>query len=314
DDFDPNSVPGCFFINPGQDVMLNVDTDGDGTVELAHVPASYFGLPEYKRSYTGLEFFWERAGDRFHTQGSYTFSRSRGNMEGYVNSTLEQDDPGLTQDLDHPLFTHGAFGPLPNDRTHTLKAFGMYELTEERQLAGNLIAQTGRPVNCQGYVPLELAGEWDVGTLNAYSGSSFYCLNEDGTRTLHNRGDPGRTPWTWTFDEAVAYIPNWADGKLEVKPELGGRQAEVQARRVQPVQQRRGRGVQRVQGRRSRRVRPELHERPELPDPAFDPLHGPLRLLRATGRSTDEWGRPRGRPFFVEQVRISLSMRLESPG
>src|SRR5690606_7351607 len=114
DDFDPNSVPGCFFINPGQDVMLNVDTDGDGTVELAHVPASCFGLPEYKRSYPGLEFFWERAGDRFHTQGSYTFSRSRGNMEGYVNSTLEQDDPGLTQDLDHPLFTHGAFGPLPN--------------------------------------------------------------------------------------------------------------------------------------------------------------------------------------------------------
>ena len=32
-------------------------------------------------------------------QGSYTFSRSKGNVEGYVNSTLDQDDPGLTQEF-----------------------------------------------------------------------------------------------------------------------------------------------------------------------------------------------------------------------
>jgi len=215
--FDPASVPGCYFVNPGQDVQLNVDTDGDGTVELANVPAAYFQLPDYKRSYTALEFFWERAGERFHTQGSYTYSRSRGNMEGYVNSTLEQDDPGLTQDLDHWLFTHGSDGPLPNDRAHTVKAFGMYELTDEWQLAGNLIVQSGRPVSCQGYIPLELVGPSDVGGFSAYSGSSFYCLNEDGSRELSQRGGEGRTPWSWTFDAAVAYVPSWADGRLKLK-------------------------------------------------------------------------------------------------
>lgn len=215
--FDAGSVPHCYIINPGKNVQLNVDIDGDGTLELADIPASYFGLPEYKRSYSALEFFWERAGEKFQLQGSYTFSRTRGNVEGYVNSTLEQDDPGLTQDFDHPLFMHGSFGPLPNDRAHVLKAFGAYKFNDEWLLGGSFIASSGRPVNCQGYVPLELAGAEDVGTLTPYSASSFYCLESSGTRRLHQRGDQGRTPWTWTFDLSATYTPRWADGRLKVK-------------------------------------------------------------------------------------------------
>lgn len=97
-------------------------------------------------------------------------------MEGYVNSTLEQEDPGLTQDFDHRLFTDGTYGPTPNDRQHTLKLFGAYALTPEWQLGGNLILQSGRPVNCQGYIPLDDIPQPDQGTLTNYSGSSFYCL------------------------------------------------------------------------------------------------------------------------------------------
>lgn len=218
DDFDVSSVPSCFIMNPGSDVSINLDLDGDGTVELAHVPASYFGLPDYRRTYTAVELFWERASEKFQLQGSYTLSKSRGNVEGYVNSTLEQEDPGLTQDFDHRLFEDGAYGPLPNDRTHTLKLFGAYKLTDQWQVAGNLIAQTGRPINCQGYLDLDDPSIGaDLGTLGAYSGSTFYCLNPDGSRTLHQRGDMGRTPWVWTFDASVAYTPNWADGKLKFK-------------------------------------------------------------------------------------------------
>ncbi|MCE4355314.1 TonB-dependent receptor [Xanthomonas hortorum] len=42
-------------------------------------------------------------------------------------------------------------------------------------------------------------------------------MNAEGTRVLRQRGDEGRTPWTWTFDLAAAYIPNWADNKLRFK-------------------------------------------------------------------------------------------------
>lgn len=215
--FDANSVPGCYFINPGSDVILNVDTNGDGVLELASVPAEYFGLPRYRRTYQALEMFWERSSEDFQFQGSYTLSRSRGNVEGYVNSTLEQEDPGLTQDFDHFLFMDGSYGPLPNDRTHTLKLFGAYRFSEQWQLGGNLVVQSGRPINCQGYIPLDNVGV-DQGTLNAYAGSSFYCLNDDGSsRTLRQRGDEGRTPWVWNFDLSVAYVPNWADQRLKIK-------------------------------------------------------------------------------------------------
>ncbi len=219
--FDVDSVPSCYFINPGSDVIVNADTDGDGDVELAHVPASYFGLPEYRRNYHALEVFWERASEKFHLQGSYTFSKSRGNIEGYVNSTLEQDDPGLTQDFDHPLFMDGGFGYLPNDRRHVLKLFGVYRFSDEWQVGGNWIAQSGRPINCQGYIPLDGITQPDLGTLNAYAGSSFYCLNDDGTRSLRQRGDEGRTPWTWNFDLSVAYVPSWVpENRLKFKVDV----------------------------------------------------------------------------------------------
>ena len=220
DNFDIDSVPGCFFINPGEDVIINADTDGDGDVELAEVPASYFGLPKYQRTYHALELTAERASEKFQLQASYTFSKSKGNAEGYVNSTLEQTDPGLTQDFDHARFADGSWGYLPNDRTHTLKLFGVYKFSEQFMLGGNVIAQTGRPVNCQGYIDLTGTGIDGATTLGPYGPSSFYCLNDDGTRSLTNRGSNGRTPNTWVMDMSAAYIPNWADGKLKFKVDV----------------------------------------------------------------------------------------------
>ena len=213
-DFDISSVPGCFFLNPGSDVIINVDTDGDGDVELAEIPASYFDLPKYQRQYHALEITAERYSEKFQFQGSYTFSKSKGNAEGYVNSTLEQTDPGLTQDFDHSRFTDGTWGYLPNDRTHTLKLFGVYKFSDQFQLGGNFIAQSGRPVNCQGYIDLTGTGYDGQFVLGPYGPSSFYCLDENGDRVLTNRGDNGRTPNTWSMDLSGAYKPNWAKGLL----------------------------------------------------------------------------------------------------
>ncbi len=220
DNFDWHTMASCYLINPGRDTEIALDLEGDGNLTVVTIPASYFGLPEYQRSYNALELFFERTGgDGWALQGSYTISHSYGNVEGYVNSTLEQDDAGLTQDFDHYLFEDGAFGDLPNDRRHALKLFGSYEINDEWRVGGNLLVQSGRPVNCNGYIPLAGTGV-DQSGLSGYSGSSFYCRDTAGNRVLTQRGDFGRTPWTNSIDASVAYIPGFADGKLTVQMDV----------------------------------------------------------------------------------------------
>jgi hypothetical protein len=181
DNFDYHSMAGCMFINPGKDLTFAIDVENDGNFEVHSISNDYFKLPKYERTYQAVELFWERAmTDGLYFQGSYTWSEGRGNMEGYVNSSLEQADPGLTQDFDHYRFMEGAVGPLPNDRTHTLKLFGVYEITDELSASANFIAQSGRPQSCLGFVDLDGLGV-DAGGLSGYSGSSFYFYKKTVT-------------------------------------------------------------------------------------------------------------------------------------
>lgn len=213
--FDVSSMAQCFIMNPGEDVGIAMDLEGDGNLTTVNIPASYFGLPEYARYYKGVEFFWEKSTENWALQGSYTWSKSLGNVEGYVNSSLEQDDAGLTQDFDHKVFEDGAYGDLPNDRRHQLKVFGSLKLGNEWSLGGNFFAASGRPVNCLGYAPT--GDDLDTGTLSAYGASSFYCKKSDGSTVLEQRGSEGRTPWTWSLDASVAYTPAWAGDRLQLK-------------------------------------------------------------------------------------------------
>ncbi len=234
-------MPTCFIINPGSDVSIALDPTNTGTLQVYNVPSSYLGLPEYQRKYSAVEFFWERAkADNWYLQGSYTFAKSKGNVEGYVNSTLEQDDAGATQDFDFAAFEDGAYGYLPNDRRHTLKLFGAYDITDEWTVSANLIIQSGRPISCNGFIPVNGLGigDPDAGSIANYSGSSFYCLDPNGPivddvgadgvegtsddvrYSLTNRGDRGRTPWTRTFDLGVNYTPAWANKKLTLQAKV----------------------------------------------------------------------------------------------
>lgn len=213
--FDYHSLASCFILNPGEDVGVALDLEDDGNLTEVMIPASYFGLPQYQRSYKAVEFFWEKASENWAMQGSYTWSKSYGNVEGYVNSSLEQEDAGLTQDFDNKVFEDGATGPLPNDRRHVFKLFGSYKLTDEWSMGGNFILSSGRPVNCLGFAPL--GNDLDSGTLAFYGSSSFYCRQPDGTVALGQRGQEGRTPWNWSVDTSITYVPNWADKNLSLK-------------------------------------------------------------------------------------------------
>ena len=222
--FDPHSLSGCILVNPGRDVSLAIDLNNDGNLSVNSIPASYFELPQYKRDYYALELTAEKAfADNWNMNFSYVFSRSYGNAEGYVNSTLAQEDAGITQDFDHPLFVAGSNGPLPNDKTHQIKVFGTYELNDEVRLGMNVSAVSGIPLSCNGFLPPSLLPDppegispsdttYDRANFSRYGASSFFCSDENGDPVLTNRGDEGRAPWTITMDVNVNYSPEFVDG------------------------------------------------------------------------------------------------------
>ena len=223
DNFDWHSAASCYLINPGEDTDLALDLNDDGNFTVVTIPESYFGLPKYSRKYHALEIFWERSKtDNWYLQGSYTFAKSIGNSEGYVNSTLEQADAGITQDWDFAAFSKGAYGYLPNDRRHTIKMFGSYDINDQWRVSGNLLVQSGRPVNCNGFIPEddEVFEGVDGGQAFNYSASSFFCHDAAGNPRLGNRGDQGRTPWSRTFDASLAWIPSFGKGKLTAQVDV----------------------------------------------------------------------------------------------
>ncbi|WP_144393881.1 TonB-dependent receptor [Pleionea sediminis] len=213
--FDPDSMASCMLMNPGNNFGIALDLENNGEYTEVTIPNEYFSIGEfqmdkYKRRYDAFEVYWEKPmADGWFLQGSYTHAKSRGNIEGYVNSGLEQADAGLTQDLDNVLFQAGAYGPLPNDREHTVKLFGVKEMSDELSLSGNFLAQSGRPISCLGYLPLDTYQTElgvDAESFSSYGASSFFCQGQ-----LGNRGDYGRTPWIFNFDLGVSYQPKWAD-------------------------------------------------------------------------------------------------------
>ena len=206
-DFDPDSLATCIIVNPGRDLEMDMDVAGDGELKRVTVSNDYLQLEEYKRTYKALEFFFERGrSDGWYLQGSYTLAYSKGNAEGLVNSFLEAESPGLTNDFDHKMFVDGTDGYLSNDRRHSFKVFGGYELTDELEVSANLAVQSGRPVSCFGYPAFDVDDpEYEV--FERYAASTLYCRNEAGEQTLTQRGQYGRTPWTYTLDAGLTYQP-----------------------------------------------------------------------------------------------------------
>jgi hypothetical protein len=223
----------CFLYNPGQDTILVQDFDNDGDLEEVTVPHEVLG-PVAKRTYSALEFFVQGTWDKFFLQGSYTYAKAKGNTEGGVRSDNGQADTGTTSDFDYAAAMIGAYGYGPNDRRHSLKLFGNYELTDEWSFGGNLLVQSGRPESCIGVYK---------GTDTSYYGNIHFSCDLDrdprdvlppppasqepvpgypltpewpgrtnNGDTIVPRGTAGRTPWTTNLDLNMTYAPNWAEG------------------------------------------------------------------------------------------------------
>ena len=194
--------------NPGKDISVNDDLDGDGILEPLFFTGAETGFPEAVRTYKGVELELDRAWDgKWSMNASYTWSESKGNFEGLVKSDNGQDDAGLTTDFDFPELQDGAFGLLPNDRTHVLKLRGNYQLTENLLLGANVVYSSGRPINTFG-----------VGhpITNPDYGATYYTLDAaTGEYTFRERGSGGETPSTTRVNLRAIYSMEFAGADVD---------------------------------------------------------------------------------------------------
>ena len=224
---DPNMedylVGGWFptLTNPGKDVTMIYDVDGDGTKETVTVDADLLGFPKSKRQYYAAEFnISGNVTEDFFVAASYTWSHSYGNTEGLVRSDNGQADPGWTTSFDYPELMDYGYGNLPNDRRHLIKSYGIYSITDDFSVGYNLWIHSGRPKNAFGVHPeddgycitaIEVDGvcygrDW-------YGNASFY---NDGTPAP--RGSLGTTEWIYNLDLNLTYVVDLKDaGHLTIK-------------------------------------------------------------------------------------------------
>lgn len=205
---DEQGISGCsstwtgfhqyVILNPGQDATVVLDGLDGRTVTLTAEDLNYDAAV---RKYDAVELTFERPFDgAWSLGGSYTWSKSRGNSEGFVQSDFGQDDAGITQDFDQPGFLDGAYGNLPSDRRHRIKLWGAYQLFEGFTVGTNLSIESPRFLSCLGHHPTDPFA-------NAYGAASRFCVTENGQTegTLVPRGTAMTTDWIYTADLKFAY-------------------------------------------------------------------------------------------------------------
>ena len=126
-------------------------------------------------------------------QLGYTLSRTRGNFPGVYNSDIHGASPHYGPDFELSAAWQNATGPLPNDRTHVLKAYGSRALKYGITVGGSMIAASGTPL------------------------SEFFT---DGgiLYFAQPRGTAGRTPWIWDVALRGSYV---------VPARLGGSRSQL---------------------------------------------------------------------------------------
>ena len=191
----------CAIINPGRDNSLMVDFDDGKGLRRVDISAAEWGNPLPSRTYRALNMFVEHP----YTNGwygklTYTLSALKGNMEGQTDS-IGGGDVGLTVSDDHKELMYNAYGYLPGDHRHAIKAYGFMQVVPDVTVGANLSLTSGAPRNCIGALPDELKFK------NNYGDSYFYCNGKPAPR-----GSQGRLPWQAQLDMNVAYTPSAVKG------------------------------------------------------------------------------------------------------
>lgn len=193
----------CASFNPGVDNSFWVDFAGtQSNYTRVDLKAADIGFDKAKRTYTAIDLFAEHPmRNGWYGRINYTWSRSTGNTEGQTRSDNAQTDVAATSSWDNKELMMGADGLLPNNRTHQIKAFGFYELTNQISVGGNALIASGRPRSCFGNRP-DLPAD-----VQNYGSVYFYCDGKEAPR-----GTFGKLPWDVRFDANVTYRPEQVNG------------------------------------------------------------------------------------------------------
>jgi hypothetical protein len=201
----------CASINPGLTNTLLVDYSGTGknytlvtlTPRDMGFDPSLPGQPgPAKRTYFALDLFAEHPyKDGWYAKVNYTYARSRGNTEGQTLSDIAQTDVSATQAWDFGNLMEYAYGPLPNDRKHQIKAYGYIDVTPQFTLGANLLLASGAPLSCIGSYPDPNAA------VQAYGSATHYCGGVPSPR-----GALGNLPWDNRLDLNFTFKPETVKG------------------------------------------------------------------------------------------------------
>jgi hypothetical protein len=159
------------------------------------------GNPKPSRRYDAATLKVEkRIRDGWQLLASYTYSRLRGNYEGYFRRDNEQSDPFITSAFDFPYLLDpdvwqytSEEGKLPSDRPHVLNVYGSCRMGFGVNVGLSLKVQSGIPITKLGYNEVYGAG---------------------GEIVLEHRGASGRSPATSDVGLHLDYpIARGAGGK-----------------------------------------------------------------------------------------------------
>lgn len=201
-----NNWAGALF-NPGMDNTFNVVVDAAGNRRLVTLSAAELGFPDdLQRDYTAIDLMFEHPlKNGWYGKFMYTWSKDYGNHEGQTKSDNGQADVGFTSTWDFPENNLNSVGRLPNDRTHQIKAYGLYEVSSEWAVGANMLAASGRPTAKTCSIPAALDTQ-GLGLIQY--GSTFYlCPGIDPSRAAG-----GDLPWDIRFDLNLQYKPQFAKG------------------------------------------------------------------------------------------------------
>jgi len=191
--------------NPGNPMTVYIPEQS----EFITLSSDQLNYPKASRTYHAFEITMDRPFDgKWGLSGSYTWAHSYGNNEGYVRSDNGQDDAGLTTNFDQPGLTEYGSGNLPNDRRHTVKFWGTYQMDNGIRFGANFMAQTGRPIACFGVHPTD---EFAA----AYDNASFYC---DGQPVP--RASRGTTSTWWNLDLNAQYTIDMRNAQLVLSADI----------------------------------------------------------------------------------------------
>ena len=147
----------------------------------------YWECPKATRDYIGLNVAFEKRFSHNWTGGiNYTLSRAYGNYSGLASSDEGgRLGPSVEQDFDRWFMGYDGLGnvlngPLPQDRTHYLKAYGSYHFPFGLTVGAVFYGRSGLPLS----------------TKVLYNSKYFY---------VNGRGDMGRLPATAWADIYVDY-------------------------------------------------------------------------------------------------------------